>query len=113
MIGDTDSTKPILSDEQINFFLGETANIYLAAANAIEQGILPAIARDVDRQGTGFSATRSQKTTHYRDLAAMLRAKSGSVAYPVWGGTSVSDRSDYDDDTDWVQPSFATGMNDK
>lgn len=106
LIGDTNSSDPLLTDEQITFFLDETADIYLAAANAIRRGILPGIARRIDRSGTGFSATRSQITVHYRDLAETLESKSSALANPAWSELSDSDVDTIESDTDFQQPSF-------
>jgi len=110
LVGDTNSNDPLLTDEQINFFLAETADIYLAAANAVRRGILPQLARRIDRTGTGFSATRSQMSQHYRDLAADLESKAYLGLEVTFGGTSTSDADNLESDTDFIQPTFQSGQ---
>lgn len=105
-IGDTNSNDPLQTDEQINFFLAETDNIYLAAANCIRYGILPEIARRIDRSGTGHSASRDQITQHYKDLADDLEAKAGALTGPATGNLSASDKTDIESDDDFIQPAF-------
>lgn len=106
LTGDTDSDRPLLTDEQHQFYLNETDNIYLAAANSIKLGILPFIARKVDRNGTGYGATRSQMTTHYKDLAKDMEAKASGLTAPVEAGTSVARKASLESDSDFTPPTF-------
>jgi hypothetical protein len=112
LIGDTDSNDPLLTDEQIAFFTSESGNIYLAAANAIDYGVLPALARDIDRNGTGFSASRSQKFQHYKDLSEKLRSRAESGALVVMTGCSVDQQSSLESDSDYVPAAFGRGRHD-
>lgn len=113
LVGDTDADDPLLTDEEIDFYLDETANIYLAAANAIDHGILPKLARDIDRNGTGYSATRSQKFQHYKDLSDKLRAKALTNSEPAFEEPNLSYAENAESDTDFVAPSFKIGQFDR
>jgi hypothetical protein len=111
LIGDTDSTDPLLTDEQITFELVEDSNIYLCAANCCDR-ICAQLARKIDRNGTGFSATRSQKFQHYKDLAEILRSKSSTQCDVYWSNLSLDDADSIEQDSDFIQPSFKVGQND-
>lgn len=109
-IGDTNTKDQILADEELTPYIDVAPTLHAAAADAIDFGILPKIARDVDSSGVGISTTRSQKTMHYKDLAKNLRSRSGSSADIYVGGASVSTNETYGDDTSLVQPQFMRGM---
>jgi hypothetical protein len=73
-IGDTDSDRPLLTDEEIAVMLTAHGQAVLAAACSCIQLILAKIARDVDTSHAGVSANRDQKTQHYKDLLESLQA---------------------------------------
>jgi len=106
LIGDTNDSSPLLTNEEIAYYLSQKDNIFLAAADAVEYGILPKIARDIDRSNLGMSATRSQKSQQYRDLAKSLRAQAYTNAEVVSTAQSISDRTANEADTDLLQPIF-------
>ena len=108
LIGDTTSTDYYLTDEQIAFEYSECAEIYLAAANCCDR-ICAAVAKKVDRSGTGFSASRSQLFQHYKDLGDRLREKANQQAGPYWSEHSEDDKDTVESDTDFLQPSFKVG----
>lgn len=105
-IGDTNTKDQLLTDEEINYYLGQKANVDLAAADCIEFGIIPKLSRDVDRSNLGMSATRSQKVQHYMDLAKRLRAQSWTGAEVTSTAQSLADREANDADSDLLQPMF-------
>ena len=108
MIGDTESTDPYLTDEQIAYELTQTASLILAAANCCQR-VLAKLARKIDRSGAQFQATRSQLFQHYTDLEIKLRAQASTVVKPFFGGTSIDDRSSIEDDDDYVPAAFNRG----
>jgi len=112
IIGDIVSTDPLLTDEQINFELNENgSDIYLSAACCIDR-ILAKLAREMDRSGAKFSATRSQKFQHYRDLRAQLDTKAGLGDGPSFDIASKSDAESIESNTDFVPPIFKVGQDD-
>jgi len=110
-IGDVIEKDPFLTDEQIAVYLAATPDVTMASISAIRTGILPLIARRVDRSGTGYSASRSQMTQHYKDLLRDLELESSNNATSTWGGTSISERETLEEDTDFVPPYFRDGEN--
>lgn len=99
-IGDTDSNTALLTDEEINYYLDRKGDVTLAAIDCVK-AILAKLARDVDRNNLGMSATRSQKTQHYRDLLKDLQAEQRTVAELFVGGTSIAERESIDEDDDF------------
>jgi len=108
-IGDTSEPKEVLSDEQIQLRLTQHSQSVAAASVTCVKDILAKIARDVDRSNVGMSATRSQMTTHYRDLLKDLKKGSGLVAEADLGGVSVSLEDSINSDTDYKQVGIAIG----
>lgn len=97
-IGDTDSNLPLLEDEEINVALATHANVVLPAAIACVRLILARIARDVDTSHAGISASRDQKTQHFRDLLQMLQDESAddlSTTPEIHYTGAVSGDADY------------------
>lgn len=112
-IGDTDSTNPLLQDEEISFYLTTRANIYGAAAECCRS-----LAAKFSSQVT--AAAGGQKTA-YSDIAKAYAARAVSFdvkaamagsAMPYAGGISVSDKQNNQQDTDRTSPQFSIGMDD-
>lgn len=112
-VGDTDTDDQLITDEEINYVLGryddvdratyETAKIMLAGPN---------FARATDRTGTGFSASRSQKFQHLKDIIANWKQTSNLNASPTLTGGSDSEKTTLESDTDYIPAAFEQGMND-
>lgn len=73
-IGDTDSDRTLLSDQEIQAMLTVHAQAILPTACTCIRLILAKIARDVDTSHAGVNANRDQKTQHYQDLLESLEA---------------------------------------
>lgn len=110
-IGDTNTDDQLLTDEEINHYLGLKADVDLAAADCIEFGIIPKLSRDVDRSNLGMSATRSQKVQHYMDLVDRLRRGSWTGAEITSTGQSKAAQDANEADTDLIQPLFERNHN--
>lgn len=110
-IGDTKSAAMLLTDEEINAALTASSTV-LAATVACVKLILAAIARDVDANAGGISTSRSQKTTHYRDLLRDLEAEMRAGASPYLGGVSKAEKTSRESNTDFALPSFSVGRDD-
>lgn len=108
--GDTNTNTPLLTDEEIALYIAGASNLHSAAADAIEHGILPQIARDVDSSGAGLTNNRSQKTTHYRDMIESLRRSGGALCEAYAGGMSIAADETFAADTDLVTPAFTRNM---
>ena len=93
LIGDTDSTDPIIPDDQIAEFLrqrtvlnssGGTLGVNIPAAAADAAGAISAkYARNFNFSEDGQSFQVAQRVAHYRDLERSLRARSGGYSQPI------------------------------
>lgn len=110
LIGDTNAQDKLLNDTEISFVLGLTSDIFAAAADCCDI-IIAKLARDVDRNDIGMSATRSQQIQHYTDLRESLRNRAESNAEPYAGAQSKDEKLSDRQDTDLPQPQFRLGMN--
>lgn len=108
-IGDTVSTDELLSDELIEFRLGQYSDDVLLASIECVRDILAQFARDIDKNAVGFSTTRSQKTTHYTDLLKELKQRSSSICEAFVGGTSNSEAETLNSDSDYRQVGITIG----
>jgi len=79
VIGDTDSASYELSDDEINYFIGERgSNVLLAAADCCD-ALAAKFARAYDFSTDGQSFKRSQAAEAYRAQAKTLRARAQGV----------------------------------
>jgi hypothetical protein len=113
LIGDTDTSAQLLTNEIINKYLTDTANVYLAAMRLVRGPLKAAFLRAIDRSGTKFSASRSQINQHCDDLYENIKEEAltmGSPPRPYWGGTSDADAETMEDVTDFLEPTFKSGQ---
>lgn len=91
MVGDTDMSDPLLSDEEVGVFLTDrsitvdgttTANVIAAAADAA-QAIAAKFARDYTFSEDGQSFNRAERVNHYRTLSESLRRRQGGQSIPL------------------------------
>lgn len=105
-LGDTSESDPphLLEDEEISAVLALEGNVELHAAEKLCQRLLAKIARDVNTGGAGLNTTREQKTTHYQDVLAEIRAELATQGAPIFTGNSKEhfDAVRDDDDTRYV-----------
>jgi hypothetical protein len=78
MVGDTDATEELVSDEEITFVLGQyppdtDKPAWLASAH-VADSIAAKFARRADRSIGPLSLSAKQQRDHYVELAASLRA---------------------------------------
>ena len=108
LVGDVDSTNPLLSDEVINFFISEASdNIYTAAylsANAIQAKF----ARFADTTIESVSVNYSQKALQYAALARDLKAHAemNDISSPSVLGVSIDGMSAQEENEDRVKDKF-------
>lgn len=112
LVGDLDSTAPLVTDEVIAWEITQWPNLYLAAAS-IADSIAALLGRTQGMRADGVTFGDAAK--EFRQRAASLRARgatagsgsTGLAAGGIWaGGISRSDKEEREQDTDRVQPSF-------
>ena len=111
LVGDTDTTDQLVTDEEIAYALAKCATPTLAAA-AVCDAISAKFSREADRRVGDVSLSASQKAKAYKTLADDLRSDAGVLALPTFGGISIAAKETIDEDTDSVQPSFRIGQDD-
>ena len=111
-IGDTDSNKALLQDEEIQLFLDANGNDVTSTSVDAVKCILAQLARQTDRQAGNLSGTRSQKTQHYRELLRDLEAEVSYDLNPSIGGLSLAARNLVEADSDFKPTEFSVGMHD-
>src|SRR5690606_28566866 len=113
LVGDVVETEPLVQDEEILFALSQNPNVYYAAA-LICESIASMFSRKVDRQTGDVRASYSQRAKAYAERAKEFRAQAGgmalSLAKPLAGGISVSDKKKANRNPDRVKPSFSRGQ---
>lgn len=112
LVGDTNTNDQLLTDSEVTYILTLETNLRLASARACDI-IIAKLARDIDRNNIGMSATRSQKVQHYRDMAKDMRAEArlerDDLAEVFLGGVSKSVKTTLESDSDFIQPAFRRG----
>jgi hypothetical protein len=81
-IGDTDSTDPLLTDEQIAFALSEAGTVKASSALAADW-IAASFARKADKSMGDLSITYSQMAAQYTALANRLRSEMSRTVLPA------------------------------
>jgi hypothetical protein len=101
LIGDTDTTDQLATDEEIAWAVNLASNNYEAAAE-IARGLAAKFARYTSTSIDGISMNYGEKAKQFSELAATLD-KEGSAfitALPYAGGTSISDMAAVSADAD-------------
>ena len=107
-IGDTDSNRALLSDEEIDAVLSSKPAVLPSAIECVE-AILAKIARDIDRNAAGITSSRSQAFNHYNDLLRKLRMEMLTESEMFVGGLSKATRDSFNQDDDFIKPNFQIG----
>jgi len=113
--GDIVSTDPLLTDAQVNYELSQAGDDVIAATDKCFRRILasPTVARAIDRNGTGFSASRSQRFAHMKEAYEMFKEEyAAMVPGAEWSEHSISDANSIESDSDFRRPTFSIGMDD-
>lgn len=77
-IGDTDSTDPLFTDEEINVYLANNSDVVIDTAIALCDVLAIRFARFFDFETDQQKFQRSQRCAQYKALAAELRAGAAS-----------------------------------
>lgn len=106
-IGDTDSSAPLLQDEEINRAIGQERNLWGAAARCCELVSRQLLRRADVRVGRGgTSLVYSSAANQYQQMAVSLRKRANGTVAPWSGGRVLADKADLADDNSLVQPIF-------
>jgi hypothetical protein len=114
LIGDTDSTKPQLQDEEIQFLIDSSGSAASAAMSAC-RALAAKYARRVHEEVGDLRLFSEQMFSHYERLltAMKLNLTSGNLdALPSAGGVYAAEKETYAANATLVQSSFSRGMHD-
>lgn len=109
VLQDTDENRQLFQDEEIEWMLTQEMNQYMVVARLCD--VLIGKARSVRAKKVGSLAI-TYNPEFYLHLKGMAMAKGLSYELPYAGGISVSDKQSQQQNSDWVQPSFARGIED-
>lgn len=122
LVGDTDSTRQQLQDEEIYYTLSQQTITNYAAADCADL-LAAKYSFQVNTENSQLRVSAAARHKQYVDLAKRLRAAgpgetpgglgAGSiVAEPYAGGTTVSSNGSLESDSNNILPPFAVGQDD-
>jgi hypothetical protein len=115
LIGDTDESDPLISDEEIHYLLIGNTNPYRAAISACRQ-LAAKFAREVTHSADGLSYSGSDLHKHYITLAEELEKEARRMlragTMPYAGGISWNERHKDDRDGDLIRTAFRSHEHD-
>lgn len=111
LLGDTDSSSPLVTDEEIAYAVAEEGDARLAAS-VVAKAIASVFGRKADKSVGDLHISYKSQADYYSGLAVELTAKSTAYAMPYAGGISISDKDASRDNSDRVRPSFSRSMDD-
>jgi hypothetical protein len=112
LVGDTDGSTQLTSDEEILFAIAMRGNRFAAAALVADQ-IAGVLGRLADKKVVGdFELDYLARAGRYRDLATRLREQAAIGATPYGGGISGADKAAVRGNSDQVSPAFQKGVDD-
>lgn len=108
LIGDTNVSSQLLSDEELNYLLFQSSDSTTAAGIEACRRLIAQYARLVDQRTGDIDIKYSQRIDQFNQLIAQLRE--GMAPVPYMGGISRSDMETVRDDEDRQGPIFAIGQ---
>lgn len=115
ILGDIDSTDPQLTDEEINYVLGQYSNsIYISVVGLLDI-LLLRYGRIVSESVGSVSIQYNQRYQAWLEMRRIFLEKSNMSGIPYAGGISVADKATRAANSDRVTPAFSRDMmnNDK
>lgn len=114
-VGDTESTLPILSNEELTFVLNSNSGNIAQATLSTIYVILAKYARLKDETVGGLQAKYAQIYDHYHKMLQDRLSLNAAIAVDAnsfyCGGISVSDKDSNAQNTSVVQPKFTKDQN--
>lgn len=98
-----------LDDAEVDLFIGEEKNLFMAAARAAET-VAGRTGNVASKSVGGLSI--SYGAQYYAKLAASLRSRGSLYQTPTAGGISVAEKTDLAADTDRPAPDARRGIHD-
>lgn len=111
LIQDTNTNRQLVQDEEIEWVIGQEANIYMAASQICTQLVVKGGGGGVKKKKVG-DLTIEYDVAFYRMLAGSLSARGMGHQVPYAGGISAADKNRQEQDPDWVPPKVYRGMAD-
>jgi hypothetical protein len=110
-LGDTVSSDPLLTNEEIEFALSEAGSVRVAASICADR-LAAQYARKADLTEGQLSIKYSQKYKQFREIATAVGNASRSIlgALPTAGGILVADKQANEQDDSLVRPSFTVDL---
>lgn len=110
LIGDTDSTDALLTNDEIAFLLEQSPDIYIAAANGCDQ-IAAQFMRAISRRSIDENPETVNKFRSFQELAKQYRQQAARrTAMPFAGGISKATKKAERQNTDRVEPAFRVDL---
>ena len=110
LIGDTDTSDQLISDEEILWSITNNGSAYAAAIQCCSAII--ASGRLTDKRVGDLQIFKSQRVNQYQQLIAELKRRLATGAIPYAGGISKADKLGVVNDSDRVEPAFRIGLHD-
>jgi hypothetical protein len=113
LIGDTVSSAPLITDEEIAWALTQNSNVY-GAAEIIVNSLASKFATLSDVTVGPIKVVYTTRAENYLKMAKSFKYKAEAKAsLDVYGGgISYADEETQNEDTDRIQPSVFTGLTD-
>lgn len=109
LVGDTDTSDQLVTDEEIAWAVADQGNNKLAAS-IVCKALASKFARDVDVRVGRSAEDASQRYKQYEALAKRYKLEGQRLAGPRFGGVSQDAKDSVIDNDDAVLPSFNRGM---
>jgi hypothetical protein len=110
-VGDTNTSRQLLQDEEVNFTIAEHGNLRMAAAVCAD-ALAALFAREADQRVGDISKSLSQVSKAFERLATKLRKEAGKRAGVSFPATSIDWKDSRGEETDLVQPEFPIALGD-
>lgn len=105
LIRDIDSTRKLFDDEEIDFEVGQHANVWLSAAAMAEVALGTA-------RGLSGKTVGDTRLEYLQARIPVWQARGLTHQTPFAGGISIAEKKTLQDNSDWPLPDFERGMHD-
>ena len=112
LLKDTSSGSAKFSDEALDWFLANSANVWYAAAEAADGLAAHLVSGGGSKQVGDLRIDYAGGAAGWRSAAQRWRIRGNRDAKPFAGGVTVSDKDTEKADTNRAAPAFSVGMHD-